>query len=307
MVLFDEVPCEGLAAAAASNRVQVHSAALWGMEHPGLFRFIGKASASQEIDPMEPEDVALLLRTSGTTATPKGVPLRQGHLVRNGLLLAGTLRLTEHDVALNVMPLFHIGGISASILGTMAVGGQVTCMNAFEPSLFLSALAGEAYGNKRDAVKPAQDGPRPTWYSAVPTIHVAAVNYLQSATIDNYRDVGKDKSSIPPNNLRFIRSGAAALSPQDAQNLSDAFGGLPIWSTYSMSEQMPITQPPAFVDPKVHMFEKEGSVGKARPHFMISRCWFCIVIAFSLMIDFRRAHLPSIALTDMSLNLLEVL
>lgn len=208
---------------------------------------------------MRPEDVALLLRTSGTTSTPKGVPLRQGQLIRNGLLLAGTLQLTKHDVALNVMPLFHIGGLSASILATLAVGGQVTCMSAFEPSHFFAALAGNSYGGS----KATQDGPRPTWYSAVPTIHVAVLNYLHAATIDHSNEVGKaSKSGIPTNNLRFIRSGAAALSPQDAQDLSQAFGGLPIWSTYSMSEQMPISQPPAFMNPKVHMFDKEGSVGE---------------------------------------------
>jgi len=264
VVLFEGVQCAGLAEAArASPDVRVHSAALLGAESPGIFRFTGDCSAVPEADGgaagstvyNRPEDVALLLRTSGTTSMPKVVPLRQGALCVNSLLLGGTLGLTSDDVCLNVMPLFHIGGLSASIIGSMTVGAQVTCMSAFDPAHFFSALSGQAYGG--DCIEPL--GPQPTWYSAVPTIHVAALNHLQTSANDG-TGLGKGgKAGF--HNLRFIRSGAAALSPQDARNLSDTFGGIPVWSTYSMSEQMPISQPPALIDPDVHMMEKEGSVG----------------------------------------------
>jgi hypothetical protein len=49
-------------------------------------------------------------------------------------------------------------------------------------------------------------GPMPTWFTATPTIHVAIIEYLRSAF-----------DRVPANSLRFIRSGAAALSPQDAK------------------------------------------------------------------------------------------
>ena len=77
-----------------------------------------------------PGDVSLLLRTSGTTSRPKGVPLSQGQLVQNAGLLAASLSLTPADVALNAMPLFHIGGLAASLLASVAAGAQVTCMRA---------------------------------------------------------------------------------------------------------------------------------------------------------------------------------
>ena len=154
VVLFEGVQCAGLEAAArASPDVQVHSASLLGAESPGIFRFTGLSGAAAEADDgggwlkeTRPEDVALLLRTSGTTSMPKVVPLRQGALCLNSLLLGGTLGLTSDDICLNVMPLFHIGGLAASIIGTMAVGGQVTCMSAFDPAHFFSALSGQAYG-----------------------------------------------------------------------------------------------------------------------------------------------------------------
>jgi acyl-CoA synthetase (AMP-forming)/AMP-acid ligase II len=274
VVLFEGVQCAGLAAAArASPGVRVHSAALLGAASPGIFRFTGDCGAIPEADggpaglqpcsPIigfynRPDDVALLLRTSGTTSMPKVVPLRQGALCVNSLLLGGTLGLTSDDVCLNVMPLFHIGGLSASIIGSMAVGAQVTCMSAFDPAHFFSALSGQAYGGDGNEAL----GPQPTWYSAVPTIHVAVLNHLQTSANDG-TDLGKARSPCRAgfHKLRFIRSGAAALSPQDARNVSDTFGGIPVWSTYSMSEQMPISQPPAFIDPDVHMIEKEGSVG----------------------------------------------
>ena len=47
----------------------------------------------------DPGDVSLLLRTSGTTSRPKGVPLAQGQLVQNAGSLAASLSLTPADVA----------------------------------------------------------------------------------------------------------------------------------------------------------------------------------------------------------------
>ena len=74
-------------------------------------------AAGRAAEPLRngPEDVALLLRTSGSTATPKVVPIRNEALAANAVALAKSLKLTPDDVALNAMPLFHIGGIAASV------------------------------------------------------------------------------------------------------------------------------------------------------------------------------------------------
>ena len=53
----------------------------------------------------------LLLRFSGTTAHPKGVPLAQGTLVNSGVIIAASMQLMEEETLL-----FHIDGLSASIL-----------------------------------------------------------------------------------------------------------------------------------------------------------------------------------------------
>jgi|TARA_B110000196_G_C21142020_1_gene664371 acyl-CoA synthetase (AMP-forming)/AMP-acid ligase II len=210
IILFDKAPADGIRAAAeavkaAGKIMYIHTAKAGDDALPGLFELIPDPTMPQTSDliPLETgeDDVVLLLRTSGTTSKPKGVPLRQSAIVRNGLLLSGTIEISKEDVCLNAMPLFHIGGLSASVLATLASGGSVTCLDSFSAEKFNAALAAE---------------PQPTWYSAVPTIHMAVVNYL------------KDEKIAPNHSLRFIRSGAAALTPADGEALSACYGNIPI-------------------------------------------------------------------------------
>jgi acyl-CoA synthetase (AMP-forming)/AMP-acid ligase II len=127
------------------------------------------------------------------------------------------------------MPLFHIGGIAASILCTLASGGSVCCESQpFDPSRMISALS--------------KSQPQPTWYSSVPTIHNATVAYIKTVAANDplYRSYGIDSNGVWSlgHSLRMIRSGAAALLAPDAEALSVTYGGIPIYPTYSMSEQV---------------------------------------------------------------------
>lgn len=147
------------------------------------------------------------------------------------------------------MPLFHIGGISASILCSVCIGSSICCdPSPFNPEDMVDALA---YSN-----------PQPTWYSSVPTIHNATVSFIRSmATSRKMKGLGvsKDGIWITGHSLKFIRSGAAALLGPDALALSSTFGNIPIIPTYSMSEQMPITQP--FQGKMDMISDKPNSVG----------------------------------------------
>ena len=148
------------------------------------------------------------------------------------------------DVYLNAMPLFHIGGL-AFVLASLTAGGQVLCMSTFAPSAFVAALAPPS------ATDAADGAVAPTWYSAVPTMHSAVMAHVREA----------HTSGPPPHALRFVRSGAAALAPADADALSVALGGVPVVATYSMSEQMPISSPPVGRDFVNQRSERPGSVG----------------------------------------------
>ena len=72
----------------------------------------------------EADDIALILHTSGTTSRPKMVPLMQRNITASARHILGTLRLSPDDTCLNVMPLFHIHGLMAAILASLAAGAR---------------------------------------------------------------------------------------------------------------------------------------------------------------------------------------
>ncbi len=97
LILFNGVESPGVQAAfekyAATGKAKIHRASAAGGEKPGMFEY--NVDATTAIDyggksPLENSEsgTCLLLRTSGTTARPKGVPLAQGALVTNGALIA---------------------------------------------------------------------------------------------------------------------------------------------------------------------------------------------------------------------------
>jgi len=155
----------------------------------------------------EDDDVALVLHTSGTTSRPKIVPLRHRNLAASVANIIPSYKLTEDDVSLCVMPLFHVHGLVASTLSTFGSGGTVIVPQRFNPFEFWGLL-GEH---------------RVTWYSAVPTIHQLIVGRA-----------ARDKHA-PATSLRFARSCSSSLSPQLMGELEDLLG-VPVLEAYGMTE-----------------------------------------------------------------------
>src|SRR5207248_3202653 len=79
-----------------------------------------------------PEEVAVVLHTSGSTGRPKRVPLRHRNLVVSVANVMETYQLAPDDVSLCVMPLFHVHGLVASALATLASGGSVVVPTAHQ-------------------------------------------------------------------------------------------------------------------------------------------------------------------------------
>jgi len=154
------------------------------------------------------EDTALVLHTSGTTARPKIVPLLQRNLLVNACHIANALALTPGDVCLNVMPLFHIHGLMAGTLASLAAGAEVSCAPHFNALKFFVWL----------------DEVRPTWYTAVPTMHEAAL-----ARADRHREVCERAR------IRLVRSSSARLAPRVMKELENAFDA-PVIESYGMTE-----------------------------------------------------------------------
>ena len=149
-----------------------------------------------------------MLHTSGTTSRPKIVPLTQTNVCASAGNIATTARFTPEDRGLNVMPLFHIHGLIAGILAPLSRGGSVSCTPGFNALKFFGWM---------DEVKP-------TWYTAVPTMHQTIVSRAA-----NNADL------IARNPLRFIRSSSSSLPPQVLAELEAVFKA-PVIEAYGMTE-----------------------------------------------------------------------
>src|SRR5262249_54526170 len=144
----------------------------------------------------ESGDVALVLHTSGTTSRPKLVPLSQRNICSSAENIAASLALAPNDRCLSVMPLFHIHGLIGAMLASLAANASVVCTPGFHASSFFDWLVEF----------------RPTWYTAVPTMH-------QSVLGQASRRIG----AISDLSLRFIRSCSAALAPRVMHELESVF------------------------------------------------------------------------------------
>lgn len=129
---------EAALAAATSDMVIIH--ALSKEDGTLSFSTAQHTRPSRPIEIAQDEDVAMILHTSGTTSRPKRVPIRHRNLAASAHNIIRTYNLTAADSALCVMPLFHIHGIVASMLSTLASGGTVVCPAGFNALEFLSLI-----------------------------------------------------------------------------------------------------------------------------------------------------------------------
>ncbi len=195
----------------------------------GVFSLPGGGSGAAPLEAAGPDEVALVLHTSGTTSRPKLVPLTQANLTASAGNIAASLELVPRDRCLNVMPLFHVHGLIGAVLASLAAGASVICTPGPVSDQVMSWMAELG----------------PTWYTAVPTMHQAI---LEAA--------GREGKRLGQVRLRFIRSCSSALSPQLGQRLEETFHA-PVIEAYGMTEaahQIACNPLP----PRPHKF---GSVG----------------------------------------------
>lgn len=177
------------------------------------------------------DDIALVLHTSGTTSKPKLVPLSQQNICASAGSVARSLALTSVDRCLNIMPLFHIHGLIAAVMGSIHAGASVSCTPGFNALKFFNWL----------------EEVRPSWYTGVPTMHQAILSRA-----------GRNQEIISNAKLRFLRSSSASLPPQVMMDLEQTFDA-PVIEAYGMTEaahQMAC-------NPLPRGSQKPGSVGLA--------------------------------------------
>ncbi len=179
-------------------------------EPAGVFTLLGSTRALATYTPGfgRPEDVALVLQTSGTTARPKVVPLSQRNVLASASNLAASLQLTAADRCLHFLPMFHIGGIVDVLATPLLTGGQAFCSVSFSAPSFFRDL--ETF--------------RPSWTQAVPVMleEMLANAPAHAALLANH-------------SLRLVRSVSAPLAAPRMIAFEKVFN-VPVIEIYGMTE-----------------------------------------------------------------------
>jgi acyl-CoA synthetase (AMP-forming)/AMP-acid ligase II len=202
ILLCPSVGAEFARAAAADRKIPVFSVE---MNEKGNAHLAGAPTGLTATAPTA-DDIALVLHTSGSTGRPKRVPLRHFNLAVSSANIANTYALSEHDVSLCIMPLFHIHGLIASAMATLLSGGAVVVPTKFNALSFWRTVKEH----------------RVTWYSGVPTMH----QLLMARTHHKPAEAAS---------LRFLRSCSAPLSAELIHKIENEFG-VPFVEAYGMTE-----------------------------------------------------------------------
>jgi long-chain acyl-CoA synthetase len=192
---------------------------------------LGSASAKPTPVDIDPDEVATLIYTGGTTGGPKGAQLTHFNLVSNAIALKIWAKSREaRETMLGVMPYFHSYGLT--------VGMNVVIANA---------LTVVQIPNPRDMVHVLKsiETHRVTYYPGVPTMFIGLLNF-------------PDRDQYDLTSLRFAVSAAAPLPPEVQQQFKAITGGQ-MMEAYGLTE----TSPCATMDPIDR--PKDNSLGVPLP------------------------------------------
>ncbi|HUM17620.1 MAG TPA: long-chain fatty acid--CoA ligase [Candidatus Nitrosotalea sp.] len=181
-----------------------------------------------------PDDLAVILYTSGTTGVPKGVALSHANLESNASAVASLHELAREDWAVAVLPLSHSYGLTVMNAGHI-LGTRAALLRWFNPELVLQTI---------------QDF-KAVSMSAVPTMLVYLLNYPGAERFDT-------------RSMRVWGSGAAPLPTELVEPFERKFGGK-ILEGYGLTEASPVVSTHRLSGPR-----KIGSVGQPIPGVEVS-------------------------------------
>ena len=196
---------------------------LMGDEQPG----------SRQRGPPKPNGLmnqALVLHTSGTSGKKKVVPYTLRHLIVGACCVIQSWNLHSKQVDMNMMPLFHVGGIVRNLWAPVLSGGSTILCAGFDPNAWWTLTM--------------QLGA--TWYYAAPTMH-HAILASKPADVDPSTQL----------QIGMICNAAGGLLPSLANELRATFN-CAVLPSYGMTECMPIASPPV-----TYKLERPGCSGVA--------------------------------------------
>jgi long-chain acyl-CoA synthetase len=175
------------------------------------------------------EDTAVIVYTSGTTGRPKGAELTHSNLLMNAILVTDLGKSEADDVALIVLPLFHIFAMTCLMNACIYKGGSAILCPRFDAETVFGLMQKH----------------KVTIFSGVPTMYWGLVNYT---------DPKFDYASIAKT-LKVCTSGGAALPVQVLENFEKRFD-VPILEGFGMSEGSPVV-----TFNHLNIGRKPGSIG----------------------------------------------
>jgi malonyl-CoA/methylmalonyl-CoA synthetase len=169
-------------------------------------------AAGAALDVATPDDVALIVYTSGTTGLPKGAPLTHANLLASAHAVRIAWRWQPDDRLVLALPLFHVHGLGVGLHGTLTAGASALVVPRFDPAAVATAIRDHGA----------------TMFFGVPTMYHRLAG---SAYLGDLRG------------LRLAVSGSAPL-PADLHDAVARGGGQRILERYGMTETIMLVSNP---------------------------------------------------------------
>ena len=180
---------------------------------------------------MQPDDLAAILYTSGTTGRSKGAMLSHGNMLSNALVLKDYWGWMPGDVLIHALPIFHVHGLFVALHGALINGSKMIWLARFDPAYVVKKM------------------PEATVFMGVPTLYVRLL-----------QEPGLNKTAV--SNMRLFLAGSAPLLIETFSQWQDKTGHT-ILERYGMSETAMLTSNP--YHPGQGGERRGGTVGFALP------------------------------------------
>ncbi|MFL5821719.1 MAG: long-chain-fatty-acid--CoA ligase [Solirubrobacteraceae bacterium] len=187
---------------------------------------LGEAEPDHGVVERNPDDIGVILYTSGTTGSPKGAVLTHGNLRMSTDVATTLVEMSADDVILGALPFFHVFGQACGLNGATKLGACLSLIPRFNPGKTLKAI-------ERDKV---------TIFEGVPTMYSAVLN-------------ADDRDDHDTSSLRIGITGGQAMPVEVMERFEEAFG-IEVLEGYGLSET---TSVGTFNHPGER---KPGSIGK---------------------------------------------
>ncbi|MBI4529445.1 MAG: AMP-binding protein [Deltaproteobacteria bacterium] len=172
---------------------------------------------------LDPDHLAVIAYSSGTTGVPKGVMLSHRNLVSNLLQFRhqDPVPITDADIFLNHLPFFHIYGMNVLMAEAIFVGATQVIMSRFDPDELVELIF--RY--------------RASLLFTVPPVLLTLINLALRRELDL-------------SSLRYVNTGAAALPPEVAREFRK-LTGVPVKQGYGLTETAPTINADFYAHPEL--------------------------------------------------------